>query len=89
MDALKLNQRAVDEIQPLISELMSSLIKVKGITHETFIGSKKLSNWLNKLNQLRAVEEITEDDARQLIFDLEAAYNDFHRFLKLDHNRKN
>lgn len=88
MDSLKLNQRAVDEVQPLISELMNSLTRVKGITSETFAGSKKLADWLSKLNQLRAVEEIDDDEARQLVFDLEAAYNDFHRFLKIDHSKK-
>jgi ESCRT-I complex subunit VPS28 len=88
MDALKLNQRAVDEVQPLISELMNSLTRVKGISPETFEGSKKLSDWLSKLNQLRAVEEIDDDEARQLVFDLEAAYNDFHRFLKVDQSKK-
>lgn len=88
MDALKLNQRAVDEVQPLVSELMNALTKVKGISPETFEGSKKISQWLTTLNNLRASEEISDDDARQLVFDLEAAYNDFHRFLKIDHHKK-
>ncbi len=89
MDALKLQQRAVDEVQPLISELMNSLTKVPGISVSAdFEGTKKISAWLLRLNQLRAAEEISEDDARQLIFDLESSYNEFHRYLKLDNTKK-
>ena len=88
MDALKLEQRAVDEVQPLISELMNALTKVPVISHSAdFEGGKKIGNWLVKLNQLRASEELSEEDARQLIYDLESAYNEFHRHLKLQDNR--
>ena len=88
MDALKLQQRAVDEIQPLLSELMNSLTKVPGLTPVTFESSKKISGWLTKLNQWRASEELGDEDVRQLIYDLESAYNEFHRFLKIDHSKK-
>ena len=88
MDALKLQQRAVDEIQPLLSELMNSLTKVPGLTPVTFESSKKISNWLIKLNQWRASEELGDEDVRQLIYDLESAYNEFHRYLKVDHTNK-
>ena len=87
MDALKLEQRAVDEVQPLISELMNSLTKVPGITI-SFDGYQKISSWLTRLNQLRASEELSDDDARQLVFDLESAYNEFHRYLKLETTKK-
>jgi ESCRT-I complex subunit VPS28 len=80
MDALKLDQRAVDAVQPLISDLMASLTKVQGLSPD-FEGLVKLRLWLQKLNQMRAIEEISEEEARQLIFDLEGSYSAFHRFL--------
>jgi ESCRT-I complex subunit VPS28 len=81
MDALKLEQRAVDEIQPLISDLMNALTKIKGLPAD-FEGFNKLRNWLQELNKKRAVESIEEDDARQLIFDLDTSYGLFLGHLK-------
>lgn len=78
MDALKLEQRAVDEIQPLISDLITALGRVS-IDPPT---RAKLGNWLGQLNAMRAADEISEDQARQLSFDLDAAYSDFHRSLQ-------
>ena len=79
MDCLRLSQRATDEIQPLISELTSSLNK-SGLPSD-FDGLIKMKMWLQKLNNMRASEEIGEEDARQLSFDLENSYNSFHDFL--------
>jgi ESCRT-I complex subunit VPS28 len=81
MDALKLEQRAVDEIQPLISDLMNALTKIKGLPAD-FEGFNKLRNWLQELNKKRAVESIEEDDARQLIYDLDTSYGLFLGHLK-------
>lgn len=82
LDALKLEQRAVDEIQPLMSDLMGSLTRVPGLNVSTFDGCKKVEEWLSRLNQLRAVDNLSEDDARQLIHDLDQSYTAFHAFLK-------
>jgi ESCRT-I complex subunit VPS28 len=82
MDALKLEQRAVDEVQPLISELMSALTRVGGLPVD-FEGLVKMRLWLQKLNQMRAVEELSDEETRQLLFDLEGAYSAFHRYLSM------
>ncbi|KAJ8611956.1 hypothetical protein CTAYLR_004396 [Chrysophaeum taylorii] len=89
MDALKLEQRAVDEVQPLVSDLVNSLSRVPNARVET--GREKLADWLVhtfpesepvQLNAMRAAEEISDDQARQLLFDLDAAYSEFHRSLR-------
>lgn len=80
MDAIRLGQRATDEIQPLIVELSTSLNKVPGLSPD-FEGILKAKYWLQKLNNMRASDEISEDDSRQLSFDLESSYNSFHSFL--------
>lgn len=80
MDALRLGQRATDEIQPLISELTASLNKVTGLP-PTFMGLSKIKGWLQKLHSLRASDEIQDEDARQLTLDLENAYHEFHAYL--------
>lgn len=80
MDALKLEQRAVDEVQPLLSDLMNSLTRVPNARVDT--GHSKLSDWLVQLNAMRAAEEISEGQSRQLLHDLDAAYSEFHRSLR-------
>jgi ESCRT-I complex subunit VPS28 len=42
----------------------------------------KVKKWLQKLNSMRAVDEIDEDDSRQLYLDLDSAYSEFTRYLK-------
>ncbi|TYZ57327.1 hypothetical protein PybrP1_002919 [[Pythium] brassicae (nom. inval.)] len=80
MDVLKLNIRAVDEIQPLVSEMMASLTQVSGLPPD-FDGRAKIEGWLRTLNGLRASDELDDDQARQLSFDLERAYSSFMAFL--------
>jgi len=81
MDAVKLEQRAVDELQPLLSDLMDVLVRVPD-TPDDFEPNRKVQRWLQKLNTMRAVEEISEDDSRQLYMDLDSAYTEFTRYLK-------
>lgn len=81
MDAVKLEQRAVDELQPLLSDLMDSLTKLPE-TPNDFEPNRKVKKWLQKLNAMRAVEEIDEQDSRQLYHDLDSAYAEFTRYLK-------
>jgi ESCRT-I complex subunit VPS28 len=76
MDGLKLDLRAVDNVQPLIADVMTALRKIKGLPVD-FEGLLKLQTWLENLNNKRAADNIDEEDARQLIFDLENSYSAF------------
>ena len=53
MDVLKLEQRAVDDVQPLISDLMHSLHKISTLPAD-FEGCVKMRLWLTKLNDMRS-----------------------------------
>ena len=79
MDALRLDQRAVDEVQPLVADLAAALSRVAAPCPG---GRAALEWWLVALNGMRAAEEIDDAQARQLAFDLDAAYAEFHRGLK-------
>lgn len=81
MDAVKLDQRAVDELQPLLSDLMNALIQLPD-TPNDFGPNQQVQKWLEKLNAMRAVDMIDEDDGRQLYHDLDTAYSEFSRYLK-------
>ena len=75
MDALRLDQRAVDEVQPAISDLVKTLNKCESITPG--FDKSKLSDWLVKLNGMRASEELSDDEVRQLLMDLDSSYANF------------
>jgi ESCRT-I complex subunit VPS28 len=77
MDYLKLNQRAVDSILPAIMRLVTSLRKVEGLPQD-FIGLVRLDPWLKKLDNMKAHEEISEEEERQLLLELDNAYAAFH-----------
>lgn len=80
LPALKLETKAVDELQPLLSDLMNSLVRLPE-TPNDFEPNRILQSWLQKLNVMRAVDEIDEADSRQLFMDLDAAYQEFKRYL--------
>lgn len=64
MDALKLNQRAKDQLHPLLSELMASYTRFKN--SQEWLGRGKLLSWLIDLNKMRASDEIGPDQSRQV-----------------------
>ncbi|KAL3822508.1 hypothetical protein ACHAXA_001973 [Cyclostephanos tholiformis] len=80
MDAVKLEMRAMEELQPLLSDLMNALIQLPE-TPNAFPPNIKVREWLKKFNAMRAVERIDEDDATQLRHDLNDAYIEFKRFV--------
>jgi hypothetical protein len=47
-----------------------------------FEPNRIVQSWLQKLNLMRAVDEIDESDSRQLYMDLDSAYQDFKRYLE-------
>jgi ESCRT-I complex subunit VPS28 len=85
LDALKLETRAVDELQPLLSDLMNCLVRLPEIPND-FEPNRIVQQWLQKLNLMRAVDEIDEADSRQLYMDLDSAYQEFKRYLS-DQNK--
>lgn len=80
MDALELGQRAVDEIHPQFSDLVAALARVRTLPAD-FEGLEKMKNWLQRLNAMRAADNIDDNDARQLLFDIQSTYAAFHKHL--------
>lgn len=78
MDSLKLNMVAVDQVHPLLVDLCSSLAKLgTGILPSDFEGKVKMREWIARLAKMGAADELTEQQARQLLFDLESSYSAF------------
>jgi hypothetical protein len=63
MDALKLNYKSKDQLHPHLSDLMTSL---NTSMSKDFEGRAKIVQWLIILNQMRAADELTEDQSRQV-----------------------
>ncbi|KAG8862069.1 Vacuolar protein-sorting-associated protein 28 [Tulasnella sp. 330] len=75
MDALKLRLRAKDQLHPLLQELMTGYSRFKASAE--WQGRSKIVQWLIRLNSMNASDEITEDQSRQLLFDIDHAYHEF------------
>eukprot|EP01113_Clastostelium_recurvatum_P017349 TRINITY_DN2032_c0_g1_i1.p1 TRINITY_DN2032_c0_g1~~TRINITY_DN2032_c0_g1_i1.p1 ORF type:complete len:265 (+),score=77.74 TRINITY_DN2032_c0_g1_i1:55-795(+) len=80
MDSLKLNLVAIDAIYPLVNDLIESLNRVPHLPAE-FDGKVRIRGWLTVMHHMKASDELNPDQIRQLLFDLESAYNAFHKSL--------
>ncbi|KAJ1632327.1 vacuolar protein sorting-associated [Pavlovales sp. CCMP2436] len=80
MDAVKLGMVAVDQIQPLLNDLLVALTKIPNLP-PNFVAKEKARQWLTVLHAMRASDELDEGQVRQILFDLETGYNEFHRSL--------
>ena len=74
LDALRLSMTSKDALHPLLTEVIQSVNKV---TEAEFEGRGKIIHWLIVLNGMRATQDLTEEQVRELSFDLEGAYNGF------------
>ncbi|KAF8632832.1 hypothetical protein AX15_001662 [Amanita polypyramis BW_CC] len=79
MDALKLRMRAKDQLHPLLQDLATGFARFKG--SKDWEGRSKMIAWLITLNGMKASEEITEEQSRQLLFDVDHSYAEFFRSL--------
>ncbi|EFA76982.1 vacuolar protein sorting 28 family protein [Heterostelium album PN500] len=80
MDSVRLKFVAVDNIHPLLSDLLESLNRNTWLSN--FDGKEKIMNWMTTLNKMKASEELDEDQTRQLLFDLDSSYNAFYKAIK-------
>ncbi|KAK5855093.1 hypothetical protein PBY51_005228 [Eleginops maclovinus] len=80
MDKLRLEIRAMDEIQPDLRELMETMNRMSNMPPDSE-AKDKVSLWLTTLSSMSASDELDDNQVRQMLFDLESAYNAFNRFL--------
>jgi len=79
MDALKLRLRAKDQLHPILQELVTGYARFKG--SKDWEGRSRMVSWLITLNGMKASDELTEEQSRQLLFDVDYAYAEFFRSL--------
>ena len=78
LDAVKLGLLSKDQLHPLLSDVIQSVNKV---TDKDFEDRGKIVQWLITLNQMKASEELSESQARDLELDIQQAYQGFRRTL--------
>ncbi|SPO02291.1 related to VPS28 protein, involved in vacuolar traffic [Cephalotrichum gorgonifer] len=74
LDAVKLGFLSKDQLHPLLSDVIQS---VNRVTDKDFENRGKIVQWLITLNQMKATDELGEDQARELEMDIQQAYNGF------------
>lgn len=80
MDRLRLDIRAMDELHPDLKDLVETMSRMSSLP-SGFEGLTKVRKWLDEISRMQASDELSEEQVRQMLFDLESAYNDFNRFL--------
>ena len=81
MDKLRLKYVANDELQGEMRELLETMSRLS-LLPQSYTGREKIATWLAKMEAMPASAELTEEEARQLLFDLEQSHNEFSRILK-------
>ncbi|CAJ2500322.1 Uu.00g031750.m01.CDS01 [Anthostomella pinea] len=74
LDALRLGLLAKDQLHPLLTDVIQSVNKV---TDRDFENRGKIVQWLITLNQMKATEELSEQQSRELELDINSAYLGF------------
>ena len=74
LDAIRMNFLSKDTLHPILVETIQAANKV---TDRDFENKGKIVQWLITLNQMRAAEELSPEQAREFQFDMNAAYDGF------------
>lgn len=69
-----MNILSKDTLHPILVDTIQAVNKV---TDRDFESKGKIVQWLITLNQMRAAEELSPEQARQMNFDLNEAYDGF------------
>lgn len=81
LDSVKLSMLAVDQLNPLLADLLGSLNKMPEVPPD-FPGKIRVVAWLKQLNGMRANEELNQNDARQLEHELQSSFMEWQDILK-------
>jgi ESCRT-I complex subunit VPS28 len=76
MDALRIQQTAVDELYPSLKSLLDALTRVRRLPPDA-ARRAALRAWVSRLHALPAAHRLGDNEVRQLQFDPEAGYAEF------------
>lgn len=79
LDAIKLNMLSKETLHPILVDTIQAVNKV---TDRDFENKGKIIQWLITLNQMRVSEVLSQEQARELGFDMQLAYDGFKSVLE-------
>jgi ESCRT-I complex subunit VPS28 len=74
LDAIKIGMVEKDMLHPLLVDIIQAVNKVTDVEFEN---KGKIVQWLITLNQMRAAEKLSDEQAREFQFDMQQAYYGF------------
>ncbi|GAV06566.1 hypothetical protein RvY_16532 [Ramazzottius varieornatus] len=80
MDKLRLQMKAVDEIQPDMRELLDTMNRLNTLP-PNYEGRASVQKWLQNMSKMSASDQFDDNEIRQMVFDLESGYEAFRKFL--------
>ena len=81
-DACAMTQYTVSTLLPMISDLIGALDELPPAYFGEWKGRKDAIRWHEKLQGMRAADELDENDQEQLAMDVGMDYDDFHKQLE-------
>ena len=81
MDKLNLETKTTDELFPDMNDLNDSINSLSMLPDD-YVGKPKISKWLAILRDMEASDEITDEQVRQMLFDLQTSYDAFNKLLQ-------
>jgi len=81
MDKLNLETKTTDELFPDMNDLNDSINSLSMLPDD-YVGKPKISKWLATLRDMEASDEITDEQVRQMLFDLQTSYDAFNKLLQ-------
>lgn len=79
-DRLKLGQKSMDELLPDLKELHETMGRLT-ILPPSFEGSNKVKFWIDKMSTMKADDTLSDNEVRQMTYDIDTSYNEFNKFL--------
>lgn len=80
LDRLKLGMKSMDELLPDFRELHETMGRLTMLP-PTYEGSARVKNWIDKMSNMSASDDLEESEIRQMTFDLETSLNEFNKIL--------
>eukprot|EP01084_Bolivina_argentea_P203525 347597_1 len=83
IDSLQLSMKEVKDFKIHLNDLMESINNVTALPIE-HISKTIIKKWIIKLNEMKSLKELSDNNIKQLILDLENSYSHFVKFLQLN-----
>lgn len=79
-DRLRMGQKSMDDLLPDLRELHETILRLT-ILPPTYEGSKRVKTWIDKMSTMNASDQLDDDQARQMTYEMDTSLNEFNKIL--------